>query len=337
MINNLLNRKLAKFIGLIILIIGILTTTIIIKNPQILDIKASPDEDPISIQITNISDSQFSVSYTTNNKTIGTIMLGTDPNSLDILVLDDRDQLNQQIENYKSHHISPKDLEPETTYYFSINSGKKTFLNKNAPFSIKTGPVISSNPPIQQPLSGDVKLPSGNNANEGIVYLNTNGSQKISTLINNGKYILPLNSLLTENLSNYFLLNDNSILNLESTSDGLSSKTELKYNKSNPIRAITLNSNNPQGGIETPTPTPTIKDASSMDSTLPNTNQANISTQIPTNESKKNSNIEEINSIENQEKNTISSKNLSGIIFGLGVLLIIGSGIILFFFTRKKN
>lgn len=319
-----MTKNRITLIGLTIILISIFLLSFINKNPQLFNTRTTSNEDPINIQITNLNDSQFSISYITNGKNIGTIRLGTDPKNLDIVVLDDRDQLSQSINSYFVHQITPKDLNPNTTYYYSINSGNKTYLNNGVPFSITTGNKIPSDPPSQNPISGNVLIKNNQLPQEGIVYLTTEGSQKLSSLVINGRYTLPLNSLLTSNMQSYKVLSQDSTLNIQVISDGLSETESFSINEVYPIKDIVLN--NPykpdsnsisRGGVEINNTT---------DSATKNSVEQKInSSEIARNETEKD--IEN-----NDEKN-----NDSVIIFGLGAAIIVGLGITFFLIARKKN
>src|SRR5690606_2250660 len=118
-------------------------------------------------------------------------------------------------------------------------------------------------------------------------------------------------------------LNNDSNLNIDAYSDNFNSNISFKYDQSNPIKELVLNSA-PQGGIETPTPT-TTTNPTEISNTIP-TPKKQISDTSPSPEDDLNiatNEGKEINS-RDQKKNENSDKKLSGIIFGLGALLIVG-------------
>jgi hypothetical protein len=205
------------------------------------------------MQITNVSDTSFTVTYTTDDSVIGTLNMGSVKDNLDQTVLDDRDQLSQTVNKYYSHTISANSLTPNTTYYFTITSGSKKKTDNGMPFSIKTGPAIASSPSSQPPIFGRVINQDGSTPSDGIVLVNINGAQISSTYLKkDGTFLLPLNILRTTDLSNYLSLDANSNINIKLFSGGLSSKVSLSSTQISPVPIITLSNNY---DLEQPNPT----------------------------------------------------------------------------------
>ena len=244
MSKNILDRKIPSLAGLGILVVGIIVTTFLVKGPTPFQIRANPSSNPQNIQMTNISDSSFTVVYITDDSVIGTITYGENPDSLDKVNLDDRDQLSQKINEYKAHSITVNNLTPNTQYYFTISSDGKTIEDNNQPFAVKTGPTISSSPSTQIPLAGKAISPDGKNISDGLIIVEAEGSQKISGIFReNGNYTIPLNNLRTADLSNYFKLDENSVIILNLTSENYGSKIELSKNQISPVPIVTLSKN----------------------------------------------------------------------------------------------
>lgn len=242
---NFFNRKIPALLGLLIITIGLVFIIFLVESGTIFEIGAGPGEDPKNIQITNISDISFTLSYATDGKVIGTLKYGADQENLDIIVLDDRDQLSQSINKYKSHSITVKNLNPKTTYYFSITSGSKEFLNDGKPWEIQTGEVIEEAPTLQKPLSGRVITSSGQIPEEGLVFVTISGAGKLSNLLReDGTYVVPINNLRNESLNNSFKIENNMQINIEVISGNLSSSLTISPDQISPIPIITISSNN---------------------------------------------------------------------------------------------
>ena len=235
------DRKIPTLIGLLIIIIGTIVTTFLVRGGSLLQIKAGPGQDPKNVQITNVSDTSFTVSYTTDDQVIGTINYGSDASVLDNVVLDDRDQLSQSVNKYKIHSITVKNLNPDTSYYFSITSGDKKYLNNDAPYSSKTAKTINKDPSSQIPLSGKVVLPDGSSPPEGLAYVNIDGAEKLSTYLkNDGTYTLPLNNLRNMSLDDYFSIEANTIIGIEVYAQNLFSSVSVSPGEISPVPLITL-------------------------------------------------------------------------------------------------
>lgn len=212
--------------------------------------KASPGDFPKNIKISNITDDSITVSYSTDGKVIGNIIFGTEKNNLDYLSLDDRDQLSQISNAYKIHSITLRGLEPNTEYYFSINSGSNNYLNNADLFKVKTGSIITGIPPNQIPAVGSIIQENNTTPPEGIVYLKINNSQLVSSLIKNGMYIIPLNNLRNIQLNEYFTIAQNTDINIEAFSADQGGKSITKPNSLSPVKDLPLGENYNPGNSE---------------------------------------------------------------------------------------
>lgn len=237
------NKRIPTLLGIFLIGIGLIVTTFLVRQGGFISINASPTTQPQNVRISNITNDSFTVSYETTDSVFGVLSYG---NSIDLgkSGLDDRDQETGNISAHKLHNITVRNLNPETKYYFSIISGKDTFLNNNNPYEVTTGIEISDTPSDQEPVSGKILLPDGKTPTESVVYLTTEGSQVISTLVkNDGTFLIPLNSLRTTDLSSYSALNPNQLLKLLAMGEGLTSSVIISLDQVQPIPTISLSSN----------------------------------------------------------------------------------------------
>jgi len=233
-------KRIPTILGLVMLIIGIGLTTFLASKSTNLKSVAGPSEAPTDIRITNISDTSFTVSYTTTDTVFGSVNYGRD-NNFGATALDDRDQEKNTPAPHTIHSITIKNLTPSTTYYFSIKSGANTFLQNDSPFTITTGTVIQDAIPQEKSISGKVILSDGNSPKEAIVYLASDETQTFSSLVKeNGSYSISLNFLRKKDLLSYFLPGENTIFNLLVVGDNLSSKVKLSNLQTDNIPIITL-------------------------------------------------------------------------------------------------
>ncbi len=239
--NDLWNKKIPTLIGLILIMIGTVATTFLVKGNTIFQIRAGPGMDPKNVKVTNVSENAFTITYLTDDKMTGSVNHGIDPKDLDGISLDDRDQLSQQISKYNSHSITVRNLDPNTKYYYSITSGTKKYLDTGFKFEITTKGQISNAPSSQIPVSGKVILPDGTTPTDGLIYLKTNDAGITSGLLKeNGTYIIPLNTLRKLDTDEYLEIDDNTIINIEIFSNGLFSSVSVTSNDISPVPLITL-------------------------------------------------------------------------------------------------
>ena len=230
--NQLLNKRIPTILGVGLVVLGIVLTTIIVRVQTSFESNASNSEEPQNVKITNLSDNSFSITYQTDTATTGSVSYGNSK-QLGNTQLEALDPKN-------IHSVTVEKLSPLTKYYLVIISGQNTFLNNSSPFEISTGPSISS-PSALETLKGKVVLPDGKVPSEAIVYLSAYNSQLLSTTVaKNGEFNFSLNTFRTNDLSSYFEFNEDTTLKLEALSNSLKSTVSFSLNQTNSIPTITL-------------------------------------------------------------------------------------------------
>lgn len=234
------DRRIPTLLGILVLALGIGATTFLVQKGGFFPISATVSEEPKDVRISNITDSSFTVSYFTDDKTTGVISYGT-TTTFGQSGLDDRDQQFGKIEPHKIHNFTIRNLQPISKYYFVIISGKGNYTNNSLPFEVTTGPVLPIDPPTQDPTSGKIILPDGSPPEEAIVYIVAEGSQVVSTTTKpDGTFVLPLNSLRSVDLSSYFTLELDASLKLLAIGNGMISNVTLSSLQAHPVPLITL-------------------------------------------------------------------------------------------------
>lgn len=237
------NKRIPTLLGMLLIVIGVGITSFLVNKGVIIVGRASPSTSPQNVRVSNVTDSSFTVSYNTDAQVIGSVNYGKDPN-LGQTALDDRDQQTGSLASHKVHSITVRSLSPVTKYLFSITSGQDKFLNNGVPFEIVTGANITNPPSEQKPIVGKVISPDGNAPSEAIIYITTDNSQVISSLIkSDGTYLVPLNSVRSQDLASYLDFSTVKNLKMLAFGDDLSSNISLSINQINPVPIITLSKN----------------------------------------------------------------------------------------------
>lgn len=107
-----------------------------------------------TLQITNITDTQFTLSWSSEQAEFVQVRYGFNLNELDKTALDDS---GERIES-TTHHITVSELKPQTTYYYQIVSGSVT---------VQIGEVTT----------GQSLIPSGSNIVYGRVFAGNQPAQ----------------------------------------------------------------------------------------------------------------------------------------------------------------
>lgn len=195
---SLLDRTFPTLIGLAILIGGLTAGVFFLGDITMFAPRATPQTTPKQIKITNLTDSSFSVSFMTDETTTGFVKYGTKPNQLSQQAGDDRDQLAGAVSSYTTHHITVRNLQPQTTYYFTLGTASKAaFDNNGQPFSVTTHQK-QSNLSLAQTMYGTVLYPDQRPAEGSIVYVNIENTGELSTLVrSSGTWAVPLSQART--------------------------------------------------------------------------------------------------------------------------------------------
>ncbi len=199
-------RKIPTILGILVLIIGVAAGVFLVQSRQIFRLGASPETNPKDVRITNVSDSSFSVSWTTDKETQGFISWGENRSSLD------KTAASTTSVSSNIHSVSLHGLSSATPYFFKINSDGKEFDNNGTLWDIKTGPSLTVLPKSVL-ISGTVLTPDGTPAQNVLVYASVGGGNMLSTTSDNdGGWVIPISSARTQDLSKYIVINETSTL-----------------------------------------------------------------------------------------------------------------------------
>jgi hypothetical protein len=243
LIQKIARQRLPSVIGIAFLSISLITITWLSRNVILFGTKAATAAIPNAVQVTNISDTSFTISYLTEEKVTGTISYGKEQTQGSI-AMDDRDKQTATPIPHRVHHITIKDVTPKTPYFFTIISDDKTFDNNGKPYTITTAPTLTDSLIPEQPLTGTIMYQNGSIPTEGIVFAGTSTSQLRSVLVQpDGSYEIPLSPLYTKDLTSYESLTQNSTFQLVITDASTESTASFRLNQTRQIPAITLSQN----------------------------------------------------------------------------------------------
>lgn len=235
-------KKIPTLIGLLLLLIGIGGTIYLVETRTSSLPKAQTTHQPYNVLKTNLTDTSFTVTWLTQEAVTGTIIYGINKKSLSQIALDDRDIIDNKPKPYKTHHISVKNLSPNTTYYFIINSGNNKFLDGDNPYTITT--AKSMDKPLElEPAYGTIITPQNQPAEGALVILTLPQALPVSTLVKpSGNWLIPLNTLRNIDLEPYqpqeSILESLTIYNSLAEEDQAFATTDL--NNDSPVPTITL-------------------------------------------------------------------------------------------------
>lgn len=237
---SLWEKRIPTILAFLLILVSIFATPYLLRD-RVLNIGgASSDSSPRNIQIVNITDTSFSVFFTTQKESISALNI-EGQNLLDTIVYDKRDTNHKQAPYY-SHFITVDNLKPQTAYTFSIISGGETFFDKdNKKFEIVTGSILADSTFKENFFSGKILLPDGSPASDTIVYITADGGKIIATLTDSqGTFSMSTTAVRNITLDDYYNFQPNTEINIYALRQTMQSSVKTTFKDASSIPTITL-------------------------------------------------------------------------------------------------
>ncbi|MFC1649405.1 fibronectin type III domain-containing protein [Patescibacteria group bacterium] len=221
-------------LGILFLIFGVVAGVLMVQNQQIFRSRADETAGPKNVTVSNITDSSFVVSWTTDENSDGMLAWGETENDLK--------NLTESSFDSRIHHIEISGLEPKTPYYYQIFSDGK--LNDDtAPNKTATAQQLPS-PTQSNIISGSILNPDGTTSDNVLVYLKIDGGSTRSTVTSeSGRWVIPLSEVRNTNLSSYLNIDESSVISVEATNGQADASASMKPSLAKPAPDITLGEN----------------------------------------------------------------------------------------------
>ena len=270
-------KKIPTILGLLLFLATLYVGNSLINHQTNTVSKASGSCDPVSLQITNITNKSTTISFTTLSDCLTAISIG-----------------DKTIENPngkgKVHYFDINSLEESKVYTFSvISDGKKYSLDS---FNFKTGQKPTEELPTSNLAWGKIYKSDHTLATQAIVYFSVTGASPLSALVtSSGEWNITLATSFNESLTNYFSMPANTEESLV-VIDDTQNQTQVvgNTNHNNPFPDITIGQNNfsaPSPAVDVELPQTSLlnqdykfSDESSLAITNPNNNET-LSTKRP--------------------------------------------------------
>jgi hypothetical protein len=185
---------------------GVLATITMVSRYATTPTEADAGTIPKEVVVTNITDAGFTVTWQTEKPTRGVISVSSSSRPTKFTFFDERNT-NDSTLTFTTHSVQVRELQPQTSYSFTILPSEKTVGEKHE-YEVTTGPSLPLNSNQLGPSYGTVMDTNGSPADGALVYINLPGSQVVSTLVKStGSFLLPLNLIRKEDLSAYLPVN----------------------------------------------------------------------------------------------------------------------------------
>lgn len=195
-------KRIPTLIGLFILLAGLGAGVFLVTGAQNFFLRAGPTAVPKEVEITNINDSGFTVSWITDEPVSGFIQYGEA--GLNQTAIDERDLTTGETGSFSTHYVSVKNAKPATTYQFKVGSGAQTYDDDGQNFRVTTAPTISLSAPEADPAYGTILTATGETAGGVIVYLTLDNASPLSALVgSSGNWVVSLSLARSTDLSRY--------------------------------------------------------------------------------------------------------------------------------------
>lgn len=199
--------------------------------------KASGGAEPANVRVANVSDTSFSVVWTTEQVQDGAVSYSEGPEARGKVAVDERALVNPN-GKYSAHLVRVSGLKAVTKYYFKIQVGGTSFGdsgNSGSPYSVTTGPKLG-NATIVDPIYGQATGGEG-----AIVIWQSPGAAELAAIVKgDGNYVLPLANARKADLSDYFSLKGNTSENVLLLSGTQQATISCVYGKDRPLPTVKL-------------------------------------------------------------------------------------------------
>ncbi len=203
------------------------------------DTNASGSREPKQLLVTNISDSAFTVSWTTEIPTTGTLLVSTKGKSNKVY-FDDRDTTGK-LGTYNTHNISVRDAVADSEYLATPLVNGKPHILINKPIPVHVPSALPLNTGGLEPAYGTIVNEDGTPASDTLVYLTIEGGQELSALSKpSGSWIIPLNQVRTADLTSYLPVIERMNESIQMYGSSTQSRISTDSLNDSPVPEVTL-------------------------------------------------------------------------------------------------
>lgn len=251
-----MQKKIPTLLGLGVLVVSLIAGLLFFSDGTgVFAPRATPQTTPKNIELTNVTDKSFTVSFYTDEKTVGFIKYGEDAESIKNQSTDDRDQLSGVVGKYSLHHITVRGLSPGKKYHYVLGTGSRsTFDQQGNAFVVKTAMKPKTPPPASKTIYGSVVTPGSTPAEGSIVYVSIEGVGNLSSLVRqSGSWAVALSNAWSKDGQSYAIVSDDDAIKIYVQGSPLDQTTNIStiISEAQPVPDMTLG----QAGTATLPPT----------------------------------------------------------------------------------
>jgi hypothetical protein len=190
---------------------------------------------PANVQITNISDTTFTVSWTTELPATGALSFDTSHGIQ--VIFDEQDTKDQG--KYLTHTVTYRTAAPDTDYHITILSNGKKSLSGNVPYTVHTAPTLTTPSGNLEPAYGTIVTDTNQPVKGALVYVTLEDGQTLSAVSRpSGTWLIPLNLVRTKDLTRYLPITDRMAETIIVRSGGLVTNATTDSLNDSPVPAM---------------------------------------------------------------------------------------------------
>jgi hypothetical protein len=185
-------RRIPTLIAFGILLLGIIGGIVFAESSLRYVTSGKKEGLAKDIRITNLTSSMATVSWVTDEKSVGTVYYNESGKKINknLVALDDRGK--KQNNKFTTHHVTLRELKPATSYSFTINDNKGKYNKEEKKYNFTTYKAYKLGK--LGPASGKVKYKDNKSAAGSLIYLQIEGAEPLSTIVaQSGNWVIPLN------------------------------------------------------------------------------------------------------------------------------------------------
>lgn len=233
--------RIPTIIGLLLVVFVVGGIIVSFESLSRLPISASLSSEPKNIQITNLSDTSFTLTWTTDAQANGALVVSFPRGNQ--TVFDERDDAGK-LNKYTTHSVTVRNLSTTTEYAVKILSNGRTYLDNGQPYRIRTASTISAAPGDFLPAYGSVITEDNQPATGALVFLTLEGSQTLSSLVKpSGAWLIPLNLIRTQDGTAYLAAQERLTETIVVRTDNKESQAVTDTLNDSPVPTMVLGKN----------------------------------------------------------------------------------------------
>jgi hypothetical protein len=186
--------------------------------------------------VANLGGHEASIYWQSDKAEVGWIAYGTTPDTVNTIVLDDRDVETQKNPNHL-HFVSIKGLKENTQYYYKIISGNDLIAAPDGgPFGFRTTSSFAGNSSLK-PAYGKIITPNGEAVQNAIVIVQIPQAFPLITLTKlTGEWLIPLQYAVNQQTNKFVNLSEKDVVKVTFMNDEkLTSVVDAKLLNTNPM------------------------------------------------------------------------------------------------------